>query len=369
MRNLDIALTTADQIRSVTNAAKNVFLERDYTLDIMAATLIAGQHGLLLGKPGISKTAMIQWIAASTQLSFFKWMLGNNDSPDDLFGTMSLKGMTEEDLYIRKWTRLSNAHIALLDEPGKMSSSGQNMLLRALNERDGEDDNGTRKFPLHSVWAGSNELFNDNPAFYDRFHVRMILEDIKDFDNLWSVMTGDISKPPCFEIDPATLSVCRQATEVLRQQALQNRKIKEVFRVIKSEADKLGCQQTARRYVEMLRIAAGNALLDGRTEIYPEDLHVFSAGLWVEPETFIPLKNAILNIVSKDRSELAEFQQEIKKLRDAYAKTQKNEITKRAAITMQALNLFNAHQNRGKHWTPALTELKKLFESFTGQSL
>lgn len=367
---IDIALKASEIVKTTADAAKMVFLEREQTLDIWAATFVAGQHALFLGKPGVSKTQMIKWLAKSTGLIFFNWALGNNDGPEDIFGQNSYRAMTEEDLYVRRWKRLSQAHVALLDEPGKMASSGQNMLLRALQERDGEDDRGTHQFPLHMVCAGSNELFLDNPAFYDRFHTRIILDDVQERENFWKVVTGDTDTPIHNPIDPSLLPFCRQATDSIRQAALKDKKIDDVLWLIKGKADKLECRQTSRRYKELMRIAAGNALLCGRDSIVVEDLFVYSAGLWTEAETFKPLRDQILELVSTDRRDLALFQAKVSTIKNEYTRTPVHDVQKRAAIATSAVNLYNdACKRTGSNWKPVIKEIKNLVELYTNMKL
>ena len=52
-------LTTAKKIRDLTVVAKSVFIERDDCIDALGCCLCAGEHLLLLGKPGLAKSAIV----------------------------------------------------------------------------------------------------------------------------------------------------------------------------------------------------------------------------------------------------------------------------------------------------------------------
>lgn len=370
-KRIDNALKVAQQMSYVQSEAKKVFLERDIILPVFTATMISGMHGVLYGKPGIAKTAMIEFYGKSMDMKFFAWQLGNGDTSEDLFGPMSLKAMTEEDLYVRNYRRLCLADFALLDEPGKMASSAQNILLRAMNERSLEDDKGLYRMPLHTIWSGSNELFDDNPAFTDRFTTRILLEDVKKADNFWSVVTGSVEVTKTFPINRDHLLDCRFAASILRQATAQDKSLKELLLLIQKKAVAVDCMHTSRRYKQLLEVAAGHALLNGRTAITAQDFTVFAYGLWKDRETHELLQQEITAMCDTEKAELSVFLDALKKIEAQFKATKSSDVLARAAITSEAVELYTKYQSKATYnsWLPHLTQLKSTVESYTGMTL
>lgn len=359
----DNAFKAGNSIVKIQNAARSVFLERDILLEYFVPTLISGRHGLLLGKPGIAKTAILRWFSEAMHLQFFWWTLDSDTVKEDLFGTNSVQAL-QQDRFERKWAGFAKAHIVLLDEPGKAPNAVLNMLLTALNERVGQSLYETIKFPLHSVWAGSNEAFDDNAAVWDRFHTRIPLADVTTNDNLWSVMCGDIETPISEPVDPACLESCRVVANHMRTQALNNNELKEVAMLIKAEAANMDIIPSSRRWKEVLTIAAGAAIARGSSTIEPVDLFVAPPLLWDHKEQFEKLRMSIQVLVDREKIEIEAFSKKLDEVEKKLQLAKNNSAKDKVRLIAEAAQLGLTYKYRGARWQPYVQRAENITKQY-----
>jgi len=173
-----------DKLNNIIKELKSDFYERDEVVEGSVCALLTSNHMLILGPPGTAKSQLSNELCSRiTGTQYFHWLLTKFTTPEEIFGSVSLKGL-ENDEYRRITThKFPEAHIAFLDEIFKASSSILNSLLTAVNER--IFFNGTSKYeiPLISLFGASNELPADDDeldALYDRFMLRYAVGYIKE---------------------------------------------------------------------------------------------------------------------------------------------------------------------------------------------
>lgn len=275
----DTALAAAEKIEKIGAAAQMAFVERDDTITALKTTLVSGQHAIMLGKPGTSKTAIGRYFADAMGLTYFYVQLGPDIQTEDILGPISTAALRIDE-WDRAWSGLAVAPIAFADEIGKAPDNVRNIFLGAMQERQVSIGNKTHPIPLHSLWAGTNEAIHNTPAVWDRFQIRCLVEYISDETNFIRMLRTSLTAPslPVLESElvdlrAAASCIAMQPSGIADSKLLAFRnhlRLKSVNKV------------SDRRWREILRAAAGSALLNGRTQIESVDMAVAAHMLWDE---------------------------------------------------------------------------------------
>ena len=117
-------------------------IERTEIVRLAIVAIVAREHMLILGPPGTSKSHLINRLADHVAsplgggLSRFVYLMTKATTPSELFGPFSVKGMRDEDQFVRNTAgKLPEAAFAFLDEIFKSNSAILNALLTITNER------------------------------------------------------------------------------------------------------------------------------------------------------------------------------------------------------------------------------------------
>lgn len=280
------ALESATKIRTVIDQAKSVFIDRDDALDALGTCLCAGEHLLMLGKPGLAKSAIVHWVSQALACQYF-WIVLNPDTlREDLVGPISMTALNQ-DKWDRKWSGLALADIAMVDEVGKASNQVVNMLLNAFEERRFPTPDGDKQLPLHIAIGASNEtLDGDAAAMWDRFTVRTIVQPIDRLESFRKMLTTNVDSPPNSPITRDELSGLRSASTQMALNTPNN--VLDMVTEMKDEFSVAfeNIYVSDRRWRRLLKTAAGHALYHNRTQVSQEDLSVGKWMLWenVDPQ-------------------------------------------------------------------------------------
>lgn len=275
--HIDMALKTAEKLHAIREDAQTKFFERNDAIHALTSVLSCGEHMLLLGRPGTSKTAMGNFFAQSTGLKYYYRGLNADTKMEDLLGPVSPTAL-KRDEWTRKWSGLATSHIGFCDEAGKASNTVQDFLLGAMQERIATIADTVHHMPLHTLISGTNETLDDNPAFYDRFLARIRVDQIQDEDNFAAMLVSDLA--PCdHPIDPEELVNLRQVTRFIALQA-DRKVIGKLVQIKNHFTNKMPHYISDRRWKAGLPLAAGHALLRGESKIEVPDLHVYKWLLW-----------------------------------------------------------------------------------------
>jgi len=121
---------------SITRELSKVIIGQREVIDQMLASMFCGAHCLLVGVPGLAKTAMVKSLAEIMALSFKRIQFTPDLMPSDITGT----DVIEEDANTgkRDFKFLAGplfAHIVLADEINRTPPKTQAALLEAMQER------------------------------------------------------------------------------------------------------------------------------------------------------------------------------------------------------------------------------------------
>jgi MoxR-like ATPase len=294
----------ADKIQALRADLVARFPERQNVIDGALASVLAGEHVLLLGPPGTAKSALARAIAKAFGGSYFERLLTKFSTPDELFGPVSLKAL-EQDRFERVIAgKLPEAEFVFIDETFKANSAILNSLLTLMNERIYHNDGLPLVCPLVTMFGASNELpeGRELEAMFDRFLVRFDVQYLVQLSNLRAVLLAP---------DPV-ISAHLTMEELRTAQA-------EVAKVVVDEATvdgmvsiREGCQSEGiiasdRRWKKALKLVRASAYMLGSMKTTPEDLHILVDSLWREPKE----RNKVARIVGQQSDPVGTVANEI----------------------------------------------------------
>ncbi len=298
-----------NSLGKLTAALKLRFLERDDVIDGIAAALVAREHVLLLGDPGTSKSALTVAFCDALGGEFFSTLCNRFQTPDEVFGALSLKAMQEDRTVRITAGRLPEADVAFIDEVFKGSSAMLNSLLRALNEREWEQDGKRLKLPLRLVVAASNELPDESDglsAFHDRLLVRFWVKRLQDDGNAQSVIFDEV--PPQWPMPTVTMAEIDMLSAESKLVEFSD-DAKQAVMQIRSKLVEKQVRVSDRRWHKAAKLLRAEAAIHGRARVTSAGLTMLESCLWERTEQIAIVREVV-------RAHVASW---IKTTRDAHA--------------------------------------------------
>jgi MoxR-like ATPase len=360
-----------EKLKAVISELKTNFHERDELIEGAVCALLTSNHVIIIGPPGTAKSQLANELCSRiTGAQYFQWLLTKFTTPEEIFGSISLKGLENDEYRRVTANKLPEAHVAFLDEIFKSSSSILNSLLTVINER--VYFNGTEKIntPLITLFGASNELPTDEDeldALYDRFLVRFVVGYIEeDFRFLKMIQRGDDKN------ETTTLSL--QELSKLKENVNGVEIPQAVFKIllrIRTELNTKGIVLSDRRYKSSVSLIKAKAFINGREIANEEDIRILENVLWKDPAEIADIKSTIHSILYGYREQLKELYIQAKEIQ-AYSKQNwEDEETKiKANIEAQTKlkmlinkvdDLSEELSDRGKS-TGEVTEIKSKIE-------
>jgi len=302
-------LQQIQQIRDELNAQ---FLEREEVVDGILTAILSKNHVFFVGAPGTAKSQIVNEVCSRiTEANYFQWLLTKFSTPEEIFGTVSLKAL-ENDEYRRVTTsKLPEAVIAFLDEIFKANSAILNSLLTAVNERKFHNNGHPTDIPLQSLFGASNELPEGESlsALYDRFMLKYQVDYIIEDDSFRRLLIATVKSSPT-EITLADLEKAQTEVETIPVSDAIIAKIVELRRNLKAE----GIIVSDRKWRQSLSVLKAYAYLNGHSEVTEDDFEILIHVLWNRPEqrrTVTKVVNTIANPVNQKAIEFLDIATEI----------------------------------------------------------
>jgi MoxR-like ATPase len=153
-----------------------IMFEREQAIDVILASCITGLPVCLYGWPGTGKTMIIELIAKATS-GKYAYVLGNQTmKSSELTGIPDMKRLREKsELHYNTKDRIFDADLGFLDEAGKAPSYALNLILRAMKEKRGPNN---EEINLTLFFASSEPI--QSPAFLDRIVMSLWFDDVKE---------------------------------------------------------------------------------------------------------------------------------------------------------------------------------------------
>jgi len=280
------------KVNDVINALNSKFFELEDEVHSMIVSVLAGEHLLLIGEPGIGKSYLAQQLSEVTGGVHFGIQLQDTTTPDELFGAVDHEEYIKGNLIRNSEGKLIEADFAYLDEIFKSNSAILNNLLQILNERT-YDNGGKVNVPLLSAIGASNEFPEEDEldALYDRFLIRHLVTSVKNRYNRKKLLLEDLE---AVEIPKIELGQLLTIQDMVSKVKLKDNVIDTMLDIIEMSEDE-GVYISPRRYKKSLSLLKACAFIAGRDEIVKDDLEILKHVFWSDIED----KNIIENIIDE----------------------------------------------------------------------
>ena len=288
----ETAHSIAEKINGIKESLNSNFLERKNAVDMIVLSVISGKHSILIGGPGLAKTAVLKALACRVKgLRFFDFQMTPATKIEELVSNRPQNRIG-----------IDNCDIALIDEFFKGPHSTLNSLLSIMNERIIYAPE-PRRIPLISLFAASNERPDKSSdsnllPLYDRFLFRMEILPVKDGKNFKRLL--ELKEKDFFnENQTAENFLEKKDIEILSEAAETVDIGAEIFDCLHKIREELKSKQvfvSDRRWRETVKILKTNAVLNKRSYVAKEDIKMLEPSLW----TYYSDIRAVKNILGRE---------------------------------------------------------------------
>jgi len=289
--------------------------EKEEAIRLALLSAVAGESIFFLGPPGTAKSMISSRIHhAFKGTKYFEYLMNEFSTPDEIFGSVKLKGL-DEGIYEKNTTGyLPEAHIAFLDEIWKSGPAILNTLLTIINEKKFRNGNKLEKVPLQILLAASNELPKEKAgleALYDRFIIRTMvnpvsLENEKSFFDLCENSGKELVIPESIKPNLLTIEEVQTwsekidgiiLTDKIKDVVMEIRRELEVKNQEKEREEKEKFYVSDRRWKKIIHLLKTSAFLCDRTEVDLMDMQLITYCIWNTPKQRDEVKSIVKEIV------------------------------------------------------------------------
>jgi MoxR-like ATPase len=349
--------TQAVTLQQIEASLKQDYYEREEAIRVMLLALLGRFNAVLIGAPGSAKTDLMVALAESfydaqtgNPLSHFAYQLNEFVSDNDLFGPPNVPVIMTGGYERNVAGRLPEGDLVLLDEVFKATTL-LNTLLEVMNER--TYTNGTKKIDVRAqaFFGTSNEMPQGEglEALWDRFHLRCVVEYIKDQTNMRSLFTRratrgtNTRKPRPVRMSIQDLLLLQAHVPTI---AVPGSIIDILLRLRADLTKNYGITASDRRWAQCIDMLQANALLEGRTQVEEDDFAVLNHVLWDVPEKRDDVKKMTARLANPIVAKANEIKDAAIKMwqqtqQDLAARSQPGQEGDRAVIAMQSLSKVN----------------------------
>ena len=296
----------ASKLHDIENELRLAYMERAVMIESILLTLTSGSNGFVVGSPGTGKSELIRNFCARFHgADYFESLLSRTRPEAAILGPYDLPALRQDGDFHRKVTGfLPTAHLAFLDEIGKMSPTLGHDLLAILNEHVLHEVNGgrsARTVPLSSAFTASNELIadesDDAAALWDRLLIRCEVRPIQDNANFARLLQSTVLVPNT-TTTVTTIDwpdVKQVIDEVIPAIALPKAVIGQVI-ALKTQLREHEIYPSDRRWRQSMRVLQAAAFLRGSNTVEEDDLHALRFTLWESPTHISTVERITLSI-------------------------------------------------------------------------
>ena len=297
---VEVSLTVRDKFTTVRKELGESLIERSEEIDLLLTALIAGEHLLLVGPPGVGKSLLIDSLMRWTHGSKFSCLLSKFSQPEELLGMYSLSEL-KVDKFMRVTTnKLPESQYVFLDEIFRASPAILNVLLKILNEKTFDKGDGiARRVPLEICLGAANDWPSGDEgkslgALVDRFMLRKSVAPISSMAGRQKLLWEN--KPPEFSTSLSAHELI--AARLDAQGLVWSKEAKQALESILDELARQGVKPSDRRQFKSVSIVQAYAWLNGAEEVQPEHLEILTHVLWVDHEEASKVRSVIMQIAA-----------------------------------------------------------------------
>lgn len=307
-----------ERIAKLLSLLNSGLYEKEEAIRLALLSAIAGESIFFLGPPGTAKSMISSRIhhAFKEGTKYFEYLMNEFSTPDEIFGSVKLKGL-DEGVYEKNTNGyLPEANVAFLDEIWKSGPAILNTLLTIINEKKFRNGDKVVKVPLQVLLAASNELPKEKSgleALYDRFIIRTIvnpvsMENEDSFFALCEKSGKELVVSENMKPNLLTIEEVQGWSEKIKEVALTD-KIKEVIMEIRRELEVKNQEKkreekekyyvSDRRWKKIIHLLKTSAFLCDRKEVDLMDLQLVSYCIWNTPKQREEVKSIVKEIVQE----------------------------------------------------------------------
>ena len=307
--------TIREKMLTIERELNDQYIARDKEIRGLNLALLSKAHILILGNPGTAKTSMCQTITARTGLSFFRRLITQFSTPDELFGPVDIKAYKEDGMFRRLVQgKAPTSEVVYLDEVFKGGPTILNSLLSLMEERLYDNDGVTLDCPLVTLIGTSNELPGDDAgleAFYDRFLLRFIVTYLDDAGDFRSMLQSKVRQGGT-EITSDELAEAQAEVEALGISGITYESMDSIWEALREESIAV----SDRRFKQMLTVMKADAWLRGMAQVMPDNVIVGANILWTKPDQQRVVERIVRTCVNPHRARAVELWESAKEAFD-----------------------------------------------------
>jgi MoxR-like ATPase len=330
------------RIVAAINEMRLDLFERDDLIHNMWVVRVGGLHHIQIGPGGIAKTYAIRRMTHHVEGDiYYENTLDETSDPSVLYGPPNVKAMVEDGrtTFVTEG-QLPEATVAMIDEVFNGNTPILHSMQPVLNERVFPNGGKTMPIPLRSCFMGSNW---ENPDvalawFWDRIHVRDIVGDIQERENLRAMVTAAILRTAAVGRGTATVMPGQKLTTVTLAELDQARvaalalpvteAADELFYDIRDEIQfgKAGARVSPRRLAESMIAVKANAWVRGHDEVKVDDLDILASMWWTVQEQRAEVRNVVLTATNPSEKAALDLLEDLDAVKEEIALASKPEV-------------------------------------------
>lgn len=295
------SFTVRDKFTTVRTELGESLIERSEEIDLLLTALIAGEHLLLVGPPGVGKSLLIDSLMRWTHGSKFSCLLNRFSMPEELLGMYSLSEL-KADKFVRITTnKLPESQYVFLDELFRATPAILNVLLKILNEKTYDKGDGVaRRVPLEICLGAANDWPSGDDAkslgaLVDRFMLRKSVLPISSAAGRQKLLWNNSAPEFSTSLTPSELTAARLDAQGI----LWSSEGMKALEAILDELARQGIRPSDRRQYKSVSIVQAFAWLNGAEDVQPEHLEVLQHVLWNDhAEESAKVRSVILQIAA-----------------------------------------------------------------------
>ena len=308
-----------ERINNLLKLLNSGLYEKEEAIRLALLSAVAGESIFFLGPPGTAKSMISSRIhhAFKDCTKYFEYLMNEFSTPDEIFGSVKLKGL-DEGIYEKNTSGyLPEANVAFLDEIWKSGPAILNTLLTIINEKKFRNGNTINKVPLQILLSASNELPKEKAgleALYDRFIIRTMVNPVsidneEAFFNLCEKSGKELVVPENMKNSLLSIEEVNGWTEKIDKVVLTE-KIKNVIMEIKREIELKNQEKNReekekfyvsdRRWKKIIHLLKTSAFLCNRKEVDLMDMQLVTYCIWSTPKQREEVQSIVQNIVQEN---------------------------------------------------------------------
>lgn len=313
-------LPIVQKLNQIEKELNEVFVEREEQIRDLLRGLVTGKHVLFLGPPGTGKSKLARSFAQHiVSANYFERLLNRTTDVSELLGPVSLKALEEDRFERIPKGKLPEAHVAFLDEIYKCNEPALNILLSILNEGLWYNNGKPERVNLRLLVAASNEGPEDETlmALHDRLVFRHKVNYITDAQNRLKMMQRALAERNGLAVKRTTVTLeeIDAVRSFVNRVQVPDTVLNALVRLVQNLQVE-GVTISDRRLNIAVHVLQGEAVLNGRDVVQPNDLMALASVLWEEEEHIPLIRERLAQFVNPHQAEVKKILNEARELKD-----------------------------------------------------